>query len=211
MTMTTTTKQAHKAIVSLKLPIPVAMLIAFARTIVTKLTGNPYFPSPTPSLAQLTASIDGLVTAETAALGRAKGAVAARNQQKAVLVTELKQLKAYIQSVADAAPAENAVAIIESSGVTVRKTATRTARTFAATAGPVSGTAALRTAAAGRASYDWEYSTDGGKTWISAPSTLKAKTTITGLTPTANVQFRFRALTKTGEGDWSQPVALVIS
>jgi hypothetical protein len=54
-------------------------------------------------------------------------------------------------------------------------------------------------------------STDGGKTWISSPGTLQAKTTIAGLTPTANVQFRYRALTRTGEGDWSQPVALVIS
>ncbi len=209
--MTTTTKQTHKPLVSLKLPISVAMLIAYARTIVTKMTGNPYFPSPTPSLAQLTTSIDALVTAETAALGRAKGAVATRNQQKAALVTELKQLKGYIQSVADAAPAENAVSIIESAGVSVHKTVTRTARTFTATPGPVSGTANLRTAASRRAAYDWEYSTDGGKTWISAPGTLQAKTTITGLTPTANVQFRYRALTRTGEGDWSQPVALVIS
>jgi hypothetical protein len=209
--MTTTTKQAHKPTVILKLPIPIAMLIAYGRSVVTKMTGNPYFPSPTPTLAQVTTSIDGLVTAETAAIGRAKGAVTTRNEKKAALVTELKQLKSYVQSVADAAPAENAASIIESSGLAVRKTATRHARAFTATAGPVSGTASLRTASAGRASYDWQYSTDGGKTWILAPGTLQAKTTIPGLTPGANVQFRFRALTRTGEGDWSQPVALVIS
>jgi hypothetical protein len=209
--MTTTTKQAHKPIVSLKLPTPVAMLIAYGRTVVTKMTGNPYFPSPTPSLAQLTASIDGLATAETAALGRAKGAATTRNERKAALVTELKQLKAYVQSVADAAPAENAASIIESAGLVVRKTATRHARTFTATAGPVSGTATLRAASAGRASYDWQYSTDGGKTWISVAGTLQAKTAMTALTPGATVQFRYRTLTRTGEGDWSQPVALVIS
>jgi hypothetical protein len=209
--MTTTTKQAHKPTVILKLPTPVAMLIAYGRAVVTKMTGNPSFPSPTPSLAQVSTSIDALATAQTGAIGRAKGAVTTRNEKKAALVTDLRQLKAYTQSVADAAPAENAASIIESSGFAVRKTVTHHARTFTATAGPVSGTAALRTASAGRASYDWQYSTDGGKTWISVPGTLQTKTTITGLTPGANVQFRYRALTKTGEGDWSQPVALVIS
>ena len=209
--MTTTTKQAHKPTVTLKLPTPVDMLIAYGRAVVTKMTGNPSFPSPTPTLAQVTAAIDDLATAQTAAIGRARGAVTTRNEKRAALVTQLKQLKAYVQSVADAAPAENAASIIESAGVGVRKTPTRHARTFTATAGPVSGTATLRTASSGRASYEWQYSTDGGKTWISVPGTLQTKTTITGLTPGANVQFRYRALTRTGEGDWSQPVALVIS
>jgi hypothetical protein len=67
------------------------------------------------------------------------------------------------------------------------------------------------TAQAGhRASYEWDYSTDGGKTWVLAPSTLQAKTTIAGLTPGATVLFRYRAVTKAGEADWSQPVSLLI-
>ena len=64
--------------------------------------------------------------------------------------------------------------------------------------------------AARRASYEWEYSTDGGKTWITAPVTLQAKATISGLTPGASVQFRYRPVTKTGEGDWSQPAAIIV-
>jgi hypothetical protein len=94
----------------------------------------------------------------------------------------------------------------------VRKTATRRARTFTARPGPVSGAAALYAASAGpRTAYDWEYSTDGGKTWVTAPSTIQAKTKVAGLVPGATVQFRYRVVARTGQGDWSQPDSLLVS
>jgi hypothetical protein len=94
----------------------------------------------------------------------------------------------------------------------VRKTPTRRARAFTAKPGPVSGVATVvATSAARRASYEWQYSTDGGKTWLTAPATLQAKTKIAGLVSGANVQFKYRAVTKTGEGDWSQPASLIVS
>jgi hypothetical protein len=87
----------------------------------------------------------------------------------------------------------------------------RKPRVFDAAQGAVSGTMKLVTASAGpRSSYDWECSTDGGKTWLLLPSTMQAKTSVTGLTPRATVQFRYRALTKTGEGDWSQPLSFIV-
>jgi hypothetical protein len=51
--------------------------------------------------------------------------------------------------------------------------------------------------------------TDGGKTWVITPATLQAKTTVTGLTPGATVEFRYRSVTKTGEGNWSQTQLIV--
>jgi hypothetical protein len=36
-------------------------------------------------------------------------------------------------------------------------------------------------AAVRRASYEWQYTTDCGKTWVSAPSTLQKKTTVSAL------------------------------
>jgi DNA-directed RNA polymerase specialized sigma24 family protein len=53
-------------------------------------------------------------------------------------------------------------------------------------------------------------SLDGGKTWVAAPSTLQAKTNVYGFAPGATVLFRFRPVTKAGEGDWSQPVSLIV-
>jgi hypothetical protein len=75
----------------------------------------------------------------------------------------------------------------------------------------ISGEATVTAVVAARgASYEWQYSTDGGKTWITAPGTLQARTTISGLVPGSTAQFRYRAVTKAGEGDWSQPVSLLV-
>jgi hypothetical protein len=41
-------------------------------------------------------------------------------------------------------------------------------------------------------------------------STLKARTTLSGLTPGAVVEFKYRAVTKSGATDWSQPVSLTL-
>ena len=208
--MSTTSSAPHAAIAALMLPVKVPALIQYVQGIVKAMTNNPSFPNPTPTLAAITAAIAVLAAAETAAQARTKGAVLARNNAKTALVTLLKQLRGNIQTTADA-DTDNSAAIIASAGIPVRKTPVRPPRDFHATAGAVSGSAkVVAPAAAHRASYDWEYSPDGGKTWVAAPSTLGARTIITGLPSGTTVQFRFRALTKTGEGDWSQPTALLV-
>jgi hypothetical protein len=199
-----------RSLASLKLPRPVPALIALAKTIVQSMTGNASFPSPDPTLAAVTAAITELETAETAAKARTHGAVAVRNDKRAALVTLLEQLKANIQKTADA-NVENAGAIIQSAGINVRKAPVHAKRVFAAKPGAVSGSVkVVAVTAARRASYEWQYSVDAGKTWSPAPSTLQAHTTIPGLTPGASVSFRYRAVTKTGEGDWSQPQSLIV-
>jgi len=206
----TTTTTIHRSLASLKLPTKVPALITYAQAIVKAMTGNAAFPSPTPTLAVLAQAITDLQTAETAALARTKGAVAVRNEKRAALVTFLQELCGGVQTTANADP-ETSASVIQSAGLAIRKTPVRPARVFAAKAGAVSGSVALVTdAAARRASYEWQYSTDGGKTWVSAPSTLQAKTTVAGLTPGATIVFRYRAVTKTGEGDWSQNAAIIV-
>jgi hypothetical protein len=201
-------KSAHRSIAVLKLPKVVAATITFAQSIVTAMTNNPKFPSPSPSLSTVTAAIAALAAAEAAALARAKGAVTARNDKKAALVALLQHLRTYIQTVADA-DAENSAAIIQSAGYSVKKTPVHKPRIFSVTQGAVSGTAkVVAPTAAARASYDWEYSTDGGKTWIALPSSLRAATSITGLAQGSTVMVRYRTVTKAGVADWSQPVAL---
>jgi hypothetical protein len=64
--------------------------------------------------------------------------------------------------------------------------------------------------AARRASYEWQYSTDGGKTWIEIPQTLQARTTLGGLTALTTVEFRYRAVIKGGAADWSPPLTYVV-
>ena len=206
----TTTITDHRSIVALKLPLPVPALITYAQGIVKAMTGNPSFPTAVPALVTVTTAISDLQTAETAALARTKGAVVPRNEKRTALVTLLQQLKGYIQMTADA-NVENGASIIASAGVAVKKSVVRAPRVFNAKPGAISGSAKLVAASAGhRASYEWEYSIDGGKTWATLPVTLQAKTTVAGLTAGSTVQFRYRSVTKTGEGNWSQPVSLLV-
>ena len=185
-------------------------LAAFSIGIVKAVTGNPMFPAPLPTMAAVNQAITELTTAETAAQSRHKGAVTTRNEKVTALAALLQQLKAYVQAVADA-NVENGASIIESAGMGVRKAAVRKARTFEALPGAVSGSVKLvAKSAARRASYEWQYSVDGGKTWQSAPVTLQAKTIVQGLTPGATVTFRCRGVTKGGEGDWSQLVSAIV-
>ena len=162
--MATSNTKVKKSLAVLDLPKRINLLITYADGVVKGMTGNAYFPSPSPALATVSAAITDLQNAETAALARTKGAVATRNAKRAVLVTMLQQLRMYVQSIADG-NAENGPAIIQSAGIAVKKTATRQPRVFAALAGAVSGTVKLVAPSAGhRASYEWQYSTDG-KTW----------------------------------------------
>jgi hypothetical protein len=205
-----TPKTSHRSIVSLKLPRAPTLLTAFATGVVKSMTGNPLFPSPVPTLAAVTQATSELTAAEPAALSRIKGAVTTRNEKRTTLVALLLQLKAYVQAVADA-NVENGASIIQSAGLGVRKTTARKPRVFDALPGAVSGTVTLVAQSAGpRSSYEWDYSLDGGKTWVSGPVTLQAKATILGLTPGVMAQFRYRPVTKAGQGDWSQTVVLLV-
>jgi hypothetical protein len=82
---------------------------------------------------------------------------------------------------------------------------------LAATRGPVPGTAhVVAKAAAHRGAYEWEFSLDQ-KTWTSTPTTLQAKTTVSGLTSGSTYFFRVRPVVKTGEEAWMQIVSLVVA
>jgi hypothetical protein len=205
--MTTST---HHLIIAGKIPTASAPLISYAHALIAALTGNAHVPNPAPPIATLSALLGTFETAETATVSRTKGTVGARNAARAALRSALKTEVATIQAAADADP-ENAEAIITSTTLTVRKPPVRTKAPFAVKAGTVSGSAILTVKSAGtHASYDWEMSVDGGKTWTDVPSTTRTKTTVTALPVGTAVQFRFRSLTPKGQSDWSQPTGLLV-
>jgi hypothetical protein len=209
--MSTTTKPVSRTLAVLKLPeYEVPLLVTAARAIVRAMTGNPRFPSPDPQLATVEAAIEALAAAETAAHTRMQGTVAVRDQKRQALVVLLQQLRDYVQATADA-DVEHAVSIIESAGMAVKKPRMLPARVFSAKPGPVSGSVKLLAPQAGnRAGYEWAYSTDGKRTWVSLPFTVQASTTVSGLQPGTTVPFRYRAVTKDGTGDWSEPVSIIV-
>jgi hypothetical protein len=122
----------------------------------------------------------------------------------------LHLLRIYVQSVADR-HGERGPAVIQSAGMAVYNTASRRPRVFAAFAGSVAGTVkVVAPRAAHRASYAWQYSTDGA-TWLDLPSTLAGETTMTDPSPGTPLHFRYRALTKAGQTAWSSPITFTAS
>jgi hypothetical protein len=200
-------------LVALNLPdAKVSLLITIARSIVQRMTDNPWFPAPDPSLADVQAAIDDLAEATTTALSRVQGSVASREDKRSALITRLRHLQAHVQSIANA-NVENAVAIIESAGMDVKNVGKPPPPVYKASEGRVSGEVDLVVPSAGdRAGYEHQHSLDGGKTWLPLPQpfTSKTKVTVAGLTPGTTVWFRYRATVKGETGNWSQPISTMV-
>jgi hypothetical protein len=204
------TASMNKTLAALRLPTQVPALLSVAQAIVDAMSISPSFPAPTPPLGPVQSAIKGLHDAQVATLTRTRGTVAVRDRKLAVLVALLLRLKGYVQGVADEDP-EHAAAIIESAGMHVKRSAAPTKPGFDVKAGRVSGSVRLVARSAGdRAAYLWEWSADGGNTWCRAPQTVQARTVIPGLPSASTCWFRYRAVTTTGETDWSESRSFVI-
>ena len=200
-----------RPVVVLNLPKVTNDLITYSRAVNVALLGNKFFPNPTPSLDVLVEDIAALEEAETMAATRVMGATALRNARKKKVQDDLDQIRGYVQSVVAASTNPcDAVAMIEGAGMRVRKPMTRNTPAISAKNGDVSGKVILAARSLGpSAVYSWEYSLDQAK-WTPIPNTLKVRTEVSGLTSACTHYFRFRALTRGGEQDYSQVVSLLV-
>jgi hypothetical protein len=166
------------------------------------------FPTPNPPMSVLTTAIDGLTAAQSA-LKTHSGTRAARDAARMHLVTTVKAVGAYVQQLCDATP-DKAAAIAQAATMRLRNPKPRhksdlTVKQLA------SGVVKLvAKATTGGKAHDWQYSADGGKTWIDVPSTTRSTTTITGLQPGVVVHFRKRVISKTGVSPWPDPVSAMV-
>jgi transglutaminase-like putative cysteine protease len=199
-----------RTIVALNLPKPAKKVTSLAQSIVDSMANNPFFPSPSPPLAKVTADATAVSEAGTPVLFRTKGAREARDVELAVLRLDLVRLAAYVQAIADENPTD-AAAIIRSAGMSVKRPSIRTKVAFEAVQGDVSGSVELRAKSAGdRASYEWRYR-NSETVWTLAAMTLQSSTVIGGLTPAMSYSFQLRVTSKDGPGEWSQVVSLVVT
>jgi len=202
----------NKVLVVLKAPNKVANLLVFAQAIHDAMAANTStLPSPSPALTVLQSSIDTLAAKQTVVQTRVKGAVGDRDAAQKALMVILGSERGYVESVCNGSPT-TAAQIAEDAGMSLRKTGAHTKPPLAVKAGATSGVVEVSAKATkGAGANNWQYSLDGGKTWIDLPSTTKAKTTISNLVPGTTVQVRQQAITKSGEGDWSVPVPHVVA
>ena len=174
------------------------------------------FSAPVPPLATLKDQATKVEVAERLVGTRVKGAAAARNVQRELLVRMLETECSYVQTLCDASP-DQAVAIIEAAGLAVAVTPARNQAILKVTLGVPSGTVELHANAASLAGrsgkkicFNWQWTTDGGKTFTSMPTTPHAKTTIANLQPLTVVGFRVSTTNTKGPGEWSQIVTTVV-
>lgn len=176
------------------------------------------YAAPVPSLVVLAAQIVKVEVAEQLALTRAKGAAPARNVERALLFGMLETECAYVQTLCDAAPGpEQAISIVTGAGMSVARVPLHTDPILGVQLGTPSGSVDLDANAAelvGRtgkkAFFNWQFTTDGGKSFNNVPSTPHAKTEIGGLTPLTMVGFRVNVTTTKGTTEWSQVVSILI-
>ena len=201
----------HTTHVVLKSPHKVGDFIIHAQFIHDTMAANvKTLPSPSPALTVLEADIGDLSTKQAATKTRTAGTVADRDAALKVVADDLNCERAYVEQLVNADPT-NAAVIAGDSGMLIRKAPSRNKPLLAAKHGAVSGAVAVvAKATKGAKTNNWQYSLDGGKTWIDLPPTTAAKTTVHNLTPGTTVTFRQRVVTKAGLSDWGQPVSTLV-
>lgn len=204
------TVSMHRVLASLKLPSSAPALIIRASEIVAAMKGNAWFPKPNPPLAKVQTAIDALSKAAADALSNTVGLATRRNDAQKKLSDLLHRLKAYVQGVAND-NAEHAVAIIESAAMYVVGRKVLAKPLLQVLPAGVSGSVRLvARAVAKEASYLWEKSEDGGKTWIRIRRTAQAKTQVKDLVPGKRYGFRFQAATRRFTTNPCDPVFYVV-
>lgn len=188
----------------------IAELLIRANSIVQTMAAHPgTYPTPVPPLAKVLADIDALREAQ-AEFQSHTTPKSVRDEKKATLTSDLIQLKMVVQQ-ATAKHPEDAVLIASQAAMTIwmRKLHNKAPLVIKRL---LSGSVRLvAKAIKGAKTYEWQYSLDGGSTWLDLPPTTKASTTIHGLIPTTVIVCRHRWVTKDGRADWRDPVSILVT
>ena len=118
----------------------------------------------------------------------------------------------YVETIANADPT-NATAIAASAGMVIKKAPLKSKNDLNFRKSTASGSVVVmaRVGTRQKQAHDWEYSVDGGKTWLTLPTTMQAKVTITGLTTGSTVLVKHRAVEKTGTMPWSDAASSMVT
>lgn len=186
---------------------------ARARQMVTAMTGNAAFPTPNPTLAHVTASIDAAEADYANAQAAKQAAItgtAVSHDSIAVMVAELQKLASHVQSVAsDEQTVLSAGMFVAGAGGPLMQATPPGA--VAATQGDHDGTMDIHYDGQKARSYVIEISLDPptATSWTHAAVSTKSSVTITGLTSGTRYWFRVAAVTSSGQSAWSDPATKI--
>ena len=178
--------------------------IGRARSVVTSMTGNPAFATPSPALTVITAAINACDAAYVAALKGSVDDTANMHAKEAFMEMQLRLLCNYVEGIANANPA-TAEAVVLSAGLRVKAKPGRVAREFHATATEVPGEVKLVTRFVQRATFIWQMCTDASlAAWETIGQATRGSMLKTGLIPGHVYYFRVAVVDKDGQGPWSE-------
>ena len=131
------------------------------------------------------------------------------HEQERVLLSAFNFLKAHIELVANNTTTPNA--IITAAGLQVAVNGGNNGVTDL-TLNAI-GNGKLQVTVPRQASekaFVYEYSTDGGNTWLELISSSLSKVTLSNQTPGSNISVRYYSISKTGKGAYSQTKSAII-
>jgi len=188
-------------------------LESVALSIIDHMTDNPNFPTPVPSLTEVTAAVTEYTNALSGAKSRDKAQVELKNIKKAAMITLLKSLAAYVTFTANGN--RN---VIATSGFDISKEGTTPSvmsapTNFKMTVGKTSGQAFSSVGGVkGIKTYAHQYTADpmtDTSVWQNEYLTTRFHT-FTGLDSGKKYWFRVAALGTGGQIEYTDPVALII-
>jgi hypothetical protein len=178
------------------------------------------FASPSVTMVAFLALITALILAQKQVTGpNPKGSASLRNTKRDDLWTAMESLRTYVQGLADTMNAEEATSLIEAAGLVVASVGVHQKVALAAALTTTPGVVHLDAnasllvgpaSAARKVTFNWESSSDGGKTWNDAGSTPYANTDVPGLALMSTYSFRVSVTIGKVVGAWSQAVSLLV-
>jgi hypothetical protein len=205
-----------KVVLDLK-SLTIPQKVEFGRQVITSITGNSNFPTPSPALTVVGTACTDLETAynnaEQARL-LAKSKTAIQNQKEAAFNDVMNQLANYVENTSGGDEAK-----IKSSGMRPKAKAVKSVsvlskpENLSATTGDKNNEIDLHwDKIAGTNSYEIEICPDplDNTKWQHNKTVTKTKATITGLTSGLRYWFRVAAVNAKGESGWSEPVSKIV-
>ena len=191
---------------------PVRAFLQTGRDIVIAMTDNTDYPTPFPSLADVTAALDDLEAKIAAAAGRGVTAIAVRNAAWAAARSLIRQLANYVQS-----HCQNDLDVLLGSGFRATKTPGPIGPLPAPAApicqqGTISGTLRARTGRIyGASSYDWRLALASSPTvYVQTPQTGGSRYQFDGLTAGETYVVQVSAYGTAGQSNWSDAGTLMV-
>ncbi len=201
-----------KVVVVLKLAkMPIPQKVAKARFIVTSMTGNASFTTPSPTLAVITTNINTLEAAYITASGGGVDDTASMHSKEFLLELSLKSLAAYVEGIANANPI-TAEAVVLSSGMELKSPSVHQSKEFNVKPTGDPGEVKLSTKYVDRSSYIWQMTTDPAAEsgWATIGQATQASLIKTGLTSGSRYYFRVATVGKEGLEPWSNTVNTIV-